>query len=288
MGAAPKISHRPDVFDYHDYRTFLSDMFAYLKDHQPGFSVRHLARQVGVSSGYFNMVIKEGSPLSPRVLAQLGSPLGLNQEELNYWAHLAALIDAKTLEAQRLAFRKLSRFGLYKSRHHEAILAHQYFSNWYFVAIRELANRSDFKPDAKWINEHLVKRVPLSEIRSALDFLMRYELIVSNNEGGYSASASRLECEGAIYRMALTEFYKQTYQMCIESIYEIPREERHLASHTVALSADGFAKLQKIIQNSIDQLQELSVTEDQKDPDKRVYHVSLAAIPLSTAGGRQR
>jgi uncharacterized protein (TIGR02147 family) len=228
------------------------------------------------------MVLKENSPLSPRVLVMLAKPLGLNREEMNYWAHLAALVDAKSLDEQKQVFRNLSKTGLYKSHHKEAILAHQYFSNWYYVAIRELANRKDFSLNPKWVSDQLVKTVPLTEVREALDFLIEHGLIIKIENGKYSASERNIQCEGVVYRMALTEFYKQTYEMCVESIYETPREERYLTSHSLAISEDGFAELQSILVETVNRLQALTKKEDKKgNVGKCVYHVSLAGIPMS-------
>jgi uncharacterized protein (TIGR02147 family) len=281
MNAAKKLALKPDIFSYHDYRAYLLELFEYMKCHQSQFSLRSLARAVGVSGSYFTMVLREGAPLSSKVLALLTKPLSLTHEEHSYLSHLVALCDAKSLEEQTRAFQKLSRFGLYKSRHQEGILAHRYFSNWYYVAIRELANRSDFNPDPKWINQHLEKKLPATTVREATSFLIEHGFISKTAEGRYQAAEHNVTCEGSVYRLALTEFYRQTYQMCVDSIFQVPREERYLTSHSMAVTDEGFVAVQKILQDTIGKLQAVTVLENKKPQLKRVYHISLASIPFS-------
>jgi uncharacterized protein (TIGR02147 family) len=276
---------RPDIFSYHDYRLFLREYFAYWKTRKTDFSLRALAREVGVSPSYFTMVLKGGAPLSVKLIPSLGTHLCLSQEEQSFFAHLIDLIEARDLSEQKQAFKRLSKFGLYKSRHQVELLAHQYFSNWYYVAIRELANRKDFKPDPKWINQRLERKISTSDVREALEFLITHKFIREISRGSFQASQNNINCEGPLYRLALTEFYKQTYDLCIESIFKTPNEERYLTSHSMAVSEEGFKAVRNVLQEAVGKLQAITASENETEAHKRVYHVSFAGIPWTKKEG---
>jgi uncharacterized protein (TIGR02147 family) len=281
MGATKVLTKKPDIFEYHDYRLFLSDHFAFLKSTVKNFSLRTLAKLAGVSPSYFTMVLSGKTSLSDRILALLGEPLALNQHEIAFLTQLIRLSDGKNLSEQKMAFRKIAKSGFYRFRQSHGISAYEYISNWFYVAIREMADLPDFMPDPNWICKRLEGRITLAQAREALDFLIKYKLIILTAENRYTASQNEFECDGKIFRLALTEFYRQTYDHCISSIFKIPREERHLGSQTFAVSNQGFEEIKKLLTETDVKLREIAAKEGGNPDKERVYHVSIAAVPFS-------
>ena len=64
------MKERPDIFSYHDYRVFLKDWFEFRKQEGKGFSVRSVARDAKLGSGYLPMVLAGERNLSPKALAK--------------------------------------------------------------------------------------------------------------------------------------------------------------------------------------------------------------------------
>ncbi|MBC7690263.1 MAG: hypothetical protein H7222_00710, partial [Methylotenera sp.] len=57
---------KPDIHSYHDHLKFLEDWLAYLKASQSGLSLRSLAVQAKLSSGYLPMVLSGQRILSDK------------------------------------------------------------------------------------------------------------------------------------------------------------------------------------------------------------------------------
>lgn len=270
---------RPAIFEYNDYRSFLKDWFSYLKDLDPKFSVRKLARDINVSSSYFPSVMSSKIPLRERIIPAIAKYTQLNRQEEHFLTYLVEFNEAKDLQAQSEAFKKISRFSHFKTSQLKNLALHQYFSSWHYVAIRELIRQKNFKTDPKWIKANLIKNVPLTDIKEALNFLVKYGMAELDENGDLQVTDNFLECEGEVFKLALTEYYKQTFDLGIESIYSVPRDERHLASHTVSVSDKEFQKIKSIINKAHKDISE--VASKSKGPENRVYHIGLHSFPLS-------
>ncbi|HEX4925309.1 MAG TPA: DUF4423 domain-containing protein, partial [Bdellovibrionales bacterium] len=157
-------------------------------------------------------------------------------------------------------------------------LVTNYFSKWYHVAIREMANQPGFKLDSSWIQARLNFTVPISEISKAIEFLMQNKLIRVKPDGTFTAGDERLTCDGEVYRFVLTHFYKQSFELAGQSIDNTERQNRKMRSHTVSLSPEQFQKARDIVDRAVDELARLS---DQPADGSSVYQFLLLGFPLS-------
>lgn len=278
MGAATKKS-KPDIYAYHDYRLFLRDLFAFFKEIDSHFSIRSLAKKVDVSPSYFTMVLNKKASISDEVLYSLEEHLGLKKEEHAYLLHMIHLSDAESLDKQKEAYKKLARSNLFKSQNTADLMAHKYLSNWYYIAIREMAASPHFRADPKWIQGKVKKKLSLSQIREALEFLHQAGLIVTDSNGITTASGKSIKCDGPVYKLALTEFYKQIYELAIDSIYQTERSQRYLTSHTMSVSADKYEEIKKVIDEAREKIRHLVL--ESTDEAQKVYHVSFLLYPFT-------
>jgi len=270
---------RPNIFEYVDYRLFLSDFFSFLKKSKSDFSVRALAKKIGVSPSYFTMIISRKSGLSDQGLALLQDSLGLRRDEHTYLVHMVKLSDAPNLEEQVEAYKRLTRSSLFKNKKMTDLASHKYLSNWYYVAIREMAASPDFKLDPMWIRSRLKKKISLTQIRESLDFLVSAGLILIDEKGKARASGKNVVCDGPVYKLALTEFYKQVYELAIDSIYHTDREQRYFTSHTMAVSKEKYEDIKTIVDEARERIRNLVLEESPQE--KKVYHVSFLLYPFT-------
>src|SRR4051812_18739322 len=86
-------SERPDVFKYHGYRDFLKDWLVHLKD-VDALSMRRLASQAGIGSGYLSMILSGERNLTLNLLNKLFPLLKLTRAEENHVENLVKLADS--------------------------------------------------------------------------------------------------------------------------------------------------------------------------------------------------
>lgn len=279
MGA-PKVrpSQRPKVIDYHDYRAFLKDWFAYLESGPEGFSLRQLARAAGVGVSLLSMCLNGKRGLSAAVFAKLRAHLGLGERDLQYLDLLREMAEAPTQEDRVRVMAHLQKRQEYKNRHPQEFETFHYLSAWYFVAIREMAALPDFKPEAQWVQSRLREHVPLENVTKALAFLKEHGFI-----GDTPGPQKNLECAGGVYRVALRNFHKEMLNQVHTAIENVPADHRQILGHTLAIPAEHLDQVSTILQEALTKIENLG---EQSTPPDTVYHITLAAVPLTRKADR--
>ena len=270
----------PEIYNYHDHLVFLRDWLAYRKASQPGFSLRTLARDAGLSPAYLPLILAAKRVLSLKALAKMGPHLGLSKAERSY---LEALVTLGTTDSQKVrleALDKMKRFRSYQQNNPRELEAYQYLTHWYYVAIREMASIPGFQPTPEWIAPRLRYGVSLQEIKSALEFLTSH---------GYLHDPTKtIECVGGVFKVALTQFHHEVLGLAARSITETASKDRSIQGHTVALSQEQIKEASRILDEALKKIQKLGQsgpipTAESKSPE--VYHVELALFPLTQKNG---
>lgn len=270
-------SLRPEIFSYHEYQVFLKDWLAYRKVSQ-STSLRDLAKQAGLASGYLPMVLSGKRPLSSAALAKIMPYLGLNLQERTFLTQLVILGTSDSQDLRVAALEKMKRSGQFQKLNPGDAEAYDYLSHWYYVAIREMATLREFREDAIWIQERLRFTVTLKEVKEALSFLLEKGFLERGTDKRIRPPEKELDCRGGIYRLALGKFHKEALDLAAKSIDKVPSVERHLAFHTCALSPSSFAKAKEIAEEAIQKIRALGQNEASGDA---VYHMEVALFPLT-------
>src|SRR5581483_10273558 len=98
---------RPLIFQYHDYRAFFKDWFNYRKELDKDFSMRGLAGQTKLSTGYLPSVITGNRPISGKALAKIIPKLGLSQNEAAYLELMVTLSDGENQNVRVNAMNRM-------------------------------------------------------------------------------------------------------------------------------------------------------------------------------------
>lgn len=273
------IVEKPNIQDYHDYLEFLRDWIEYLKDQEKGFSLRKVAKEAGMASGYLSMCFSGKRILSKKAFDKIKPYLNLNTRELKYLELLRVIADSEISRQRVEALNEIQKMKDYRSSHRSELEVHQYLSHWYNVAIREMVNFKDFQPDPGWIQERLRGRVSQKEIEDALLFLVNFGFIQKDENGTYSVVQKQLDCHEGVFKISLGEFHRQMLDWAKTSIDEVPRKDRLLMGRTAVLSPAQFKVAQEIIIEAVRKIEDIKGGEISDSSE--VYHIELAAFPLS-------
>lgn len=273
------MSKRPNIFQFHDYRMFLKEWFAYRKGKEKGFSLRSLAGQAGVATGYLPMVLNGKRALSDSALKSLLPYLGLSPNETSFFENMVVLGTSDSNVERVSALDRMKRFGEFKRQNPNETEAYEYLTHWYFVAIREMATLKDFKLDPQWIQENLTFPLTLTEIKAALNFLIKNSYIVVNPDGTVQPPTKYLDCSGGIYRVALADFHREIYSLAVRSIESTPSEEREIQGQTFAISSGDVDKAKEILREALEKIRSLGQKQAQAE---LVYHFEMALFPMTS------
>jgi len=266
-------------YDYLDYRRFLSDWFDAKKATNPRFSHRLFARRCGIKNpSLLHHVIERRRNLTTQTTAAFVKGLGLRAGEASFFEQLVALDQAKQPEVRSRAWEQISatrRFREARRIEHDAF---EYLSSWALPAIRELAQRSDFRAEPAWIAAQLRPRITPAEARKALEVLTRLGLLVER-DGRLSPSDASVATAPEVSRLAVESYYADVIARAGEAIERFPSHERHLISITMGVPESLVPVLKEEANRFLERMMHLCDASP-LDSD-RVMQMNLQLFPLT-------
>lgn len=269
--------NRPNIFLYHDFIQFLNDWFLFLRKTKNDFNLRNFSKKSSIALGYMNMVLNRQRPLSEKAFLKIIPNLYLSADEQKFLNLLRTVGQSEDSNSRLAAVNEMMRFKKFKTTNKKENRTYEYLTKWYYVAIYEMFNLDGFKYDIGWIQTKLAKKLSLTEIEQALDFLKQNNFVKQNPNGTWSQVETSLDCTEGIFKISLAEFHKQMLDLAHESIHSVARDERLIMGQTMAISKENFEQIKQIIQQAVKQINEVNKGAHNKE---NVYHVEIAAFPL--------
>ncbi len=268
---------KPNIFEYVDHILFLNDWFDYLKSEER-ISMRTISEKAQLAIGYLPMCLGGKRVLSSKALLKMAPHLKLNGSEQRFLELLVIVGTSENPDTRLRAVGDMTKLQAFKKNNYKELEVYKYLTNWYYVAIREMVALPDFDPNPEWIQGRLNGRISLADCEEAIRFLVSSGFVIVDTQGKYSIPKLALDCKEGIYKLSLGEFHRQMFKFAAESIENIPRAQRSIAGHTVAIRLEDLGKVTDILNDAIGKLHLLG--QNTTNPDQ-VYHIELAAFPLT-------
>lgn len=270
---------KPDIFNYLDYRKYLGDYYAAGKANTRQFSYRYFARRAGfASSNFLKLVIDGKRNLSASSVDKIAEAIGMSGDEHRFFAHLVAFeqaTEAKERAHHLEALTTARRF--WEARPLDGMLF-EYLSNWYHVAIRELAARSDFQESPDWIAAQLHPPITPGQAEAALALLLRMGLLERDPQGRVTRGDPTLDAGHEVQSVGVRQFHRQMIEKGRDAMDTVPARRRDISGMTVCVRADKVAELKARVRTFREQL--MAFCDEQHDPDV-VYQINMQLFPLS-------
>lgn len=269
---------RISIFDYLDYRLFLKDAFARLKEEDPSCTYRKIASRLGLGSiGHITWILQGKRNLTLKKAGRFAELLNLNNKEEEYLKALISYTNtrshAEKIESfERIASAQKSQKRIVNKEQYE------YWSKWYYSAMRELVAIHKISSDYKEAARLLIPRITPAEAEKALKLLERLGFIVLDKRGYYRRVDKVLTINAEWGVLAVRQHQIEILELAKHGLEEIPREDRDISSITMSMSRERFEQVRLMMQEFREQL----ITLARTDPHpQRVYQVGLQVFPLS-------
>lgn len=270
---------RPRIFNYLNYRDYLSDFYDAEKVHNPKFSYRYFSRRAGYSSpNFLQLVIKGKRGLSSESVERFAKALDLGAKEKKFFSYLVEFNQARTAEEKNKAFEKVAASRRFRQARRIDHAMYTYLSRWYFPAIREMTARVDFQEDVEWIATQLLPNIKPSEVKEALEILLELGLVVRQDDGKLSRGEPSLTTGHEVHSLAIGNYHRQMLQRASESIESVPSELRDLGALTVCIEPSSVPEIKQRIHTFREQLLDRC---DRDDTPRVVYQINLQFFPLN-------
>jgi uncharacterized protein (TIGR02147 family) len=267
------------IFEYDDYRKFLKAVFEFKKSQDSSFSQRNFAKLLGASnSSFYSMVVTGKRNISDKVAQKIADGLALKNDEAFFFKNLVLLNQAVGLEERQLYAQAVLKSRGFRRTKPLAELQYRYWTQWYYVAIRELVTLADFKEDPVWIAHRLSNQIKPDQAMEAIEVLLQLDLLARDEKHQLQPVHEAVITPDEVTSPFLAQFHEQMIKLAVEAIRHYPREIREVSGLTFPISELGFKKVKGIIQNFRKELLEI-VTQERDS--KGVYQFNLQFFPLA-------
>jgi uncharacterized protein (TIGR02147 family) len=256
----------------------LRDVLARKLSRNPHYSLRALARDLGVSHTYLSLVINEKKALSMKKVVHFSRLLELGERESE------AFVQAGAREARGRAFEKAE---LEDPRSRSKAPAETYFQletdrfrllgDWYHLPILDLTLTRGFRSDSRWVAARL--GITLDQARDGIERLKRVGLL-EERDGVLNKVAANLIVRPAAPTDSVRAYHRQMIGKALESLQSAAPADREARDITgVVLPVDPRrlpeAK-RRIARFRLALMKFLSEGESSE-----LYHLNLQLFPLT-------
>lgn len=268
------------IFAYTDYREFLKNYCARMKETTQYFSHRYFTKLAGLGSeSYLRMVIKGERNLSPATISKFAKAMPFSKKEAVYFNVLVlynqSLTDdekSRYLE-QVLSLRPRSTIaGLTRDQF-------EYLTNTLFVIIREMAALPDFKDDAVWIAQNLRRKSKPSEVQHALEVLERLKLLLRDQDGKLKHSGLSLDTPCGLPVLEMLNYHRQILMESKDAIMTAPYDEWDVYSHTIPVPKESLGKVSDLLRQCLDEITHV-INVGSKNFNE-VYQINIQMFPVT-------
>ena len=271
---------RPQTIHYDDYRVFLTELIAYLRETTRSFSFRKFSRKAGYQSPNFLKLVIEGQRnISEESIGRFAKAFDLNASEERDFGHLVRFNQSKTDAERNKNYRMLKRN---RPGPGAELHAAQYdvYSKWYALPIRELSTIPGFQEDPDWIADQFIDQITPYEATRAIELLQKVGLLVRNTSGKLKAATAKLRT-GKEVPLAVRNFHRAMLEHAKNSLDGLSTDKRHVSSLTQALTRKQYEEVCERIDTFREELLQIMEDVPRDSDDASVYFVGFEVVPLT-------
>jgi uncharacterized protein (TIGR02147 family) len=270
-----------NIFEYSDYRQYLSDYYSQKKSSNPGYSHRVFARQAGLSSpSHLLMIIKGDRNLSLKTIPKFADGLKLTSKEKRYFELLVLYTQTEDLQQKARFFGeiisiKAASSGLYKLEKDKF----DFLSKWYAVAIYVLVDLKDFKPDPQWISRRLGGKVTANQAKETLEKLLTLKMLEVDSSKGLKQVSGALTVADDTKSIAVFEYHQSMLRLAFDALKNKSQSEREMNGATLAIPKEKLPELKEKIRAFRKEINQLTSSYEGSE---EVYQLNIQLFPLTS------
>lgn len=271
------------IFNYLDYREYLSQAVEERKRNNSHFSFRFISQHLGLkSSAFMNRVIKGNKKLPESLVPKIAGLLKLNAVEKEYLQILVKFNHCTTTADHEELLGKLDVFRKKESARHVQPEHYRVFARWFYIAIRELLRIINFKDDYHALAASLQPKIKSKEAREAIETLEKNGLVTRGEDGVYHPLES-LITTGEVWESELIKNLQiQFADLGKNAIVSIPKQQRDFSNLTFCASETTMRR----ISDEIAALRRKILTFADNDADAdTVYQCNIQLFPIGRKTG---
>lgn len=277
----------PKIFDYDNYREYISDWFDWKKSVQPSYSGAVFAKKAGLSAHtLLGMIIRGQRNLSYETIRAFSRAIELSAREALFFEKLVLFNQSKSGDDKAYILEQLQSISQGEGRKiFSKIKNHaKYFSNWYVVAIKELVACEGFNTDPQWIAKRLKNKITRKQAADAWRLLLELGMVeetkTAEGKSAFKVVHPSLDIDPGHVDYAIRNFHRDFIDRTRHAIDEESLEERELSSLTMPVTDEDLPLLKAKIKEFRKNLN-LQFPVTKSAPRRHVVAVNMQLLVLT-------
>jgi len=263
-----------NVFEFHDYRDYLSEIYSRRSAGHDQYSMRAFSRDLGLRHTAFHDILKRRYGVSSQTARKISRKLGLTDGPAEYFVCLVEKQHARSTAAKKAAelrMMKYNRHPMFKELSKDAF---EIFSKWYYIAIVELVSIHKGKVSAEKLASLL--SISSEEAADALERLQRCGLLSFDGKI-WNRNTEYYSVESPTPSTVIRSFHKQVMALGQKAIEEQQIGKRAFVSSIFSFNTKTLATAIDHLKRNQDEF--IGKFENGRDADS-VFAVSFQLFRL--------
>ena len=265
-----------NIYEYLDYRSFLHDYWQEAKRKKPYFSIRFIAKRVGLNPGYVIKVLHSQVHLGINNILSFAELLGLKDKELAYFEELVHFGRAKNEKEIEQRYERLNSIKGIRMRtvaDNEA----EFYQNWYNMAIRSLISIYPFNgKNFRKLGSLLTPAITASQARQSIKLLEKLNLIKKGSDGIYILTEQFVSTGEKWMSPIIRKYQIKNIELAVESLQKHDKSLRDISTVTMTFAYKYMPELRERVRKFRQEL--LKMSNDLSDEDS-VIQLNIQVFP---------
>lgn len=266
-----------DIFSYTDYRQFIKDHCEDLRKEKPFFSYRYIAQKAELkSTGFISWVVSGKRSISLKLAHKICTIFKLRKRETEYFLLLVNHNQATSGDERQ---HYLDRMLVYRSIRTDTVNRDQdqYYSKWYYSAIRELVAISKIT-DEQDVASQMCPSITRSEAKDAIALLCRLNIIRKKSDGIYERCSTAIRAGSDVDRAIIHGYQIATMQLGQGALCRFDKDDRDVSTLTVSCNAADLPRIKECISKMRSEITEIVCESNNAN---QVFQINVQFFPLS-------
>jgi len=268
---------KKSVFNYTDYRKFLTDSFDSIKSKDPVVTYAQICKETGIKSpGHLSLIIQGKTNISIDLAGRFAAFFKLKQRETRYFLTMVKFNQEKKTGTKTELFEQLISFSescIYKVGPHH----YKYYDKWYHSVVRALLEYIAIKENFEDLAKMIVPSIRPDQVKGSIVLLLELGLIQPDSYGFYRPTQKSIETGTAASSLMLNKFTLSMIDLAREAMDRFPRDERIFSGVTIGIDAEGYEEIVAEVREFRRRVAEIA----QRRSANRVVQVNFQVFPLS-------
>jgi uncharacterized protein (TIGR02147 family) len=266
------------IFDYIDFRDYLSQVLLHLRTTNKSLTYRKLSAEFGFKSpNFLLLLIQKKRKMSIETAQKITKILNLNKIEKEYFLLMVKSTLAKDVVDREMITKRMLQ--IQRNRHQKVIepKIYELYENWYQVILYELLNLQQMPQTTAFLSSFFEEKVSEKQIAEAIEKLNELGLIEKRNNRWVNKQTN-LKTGDFFSNTFVILFHKKMLELAEKSLNRHTGKERYLSALTLPISETSHQKIRELIEEF--KIKALEICEETPD-NNRVMQLNLQFFPIT-------